>query len=140
MDTPPDPTKELLKKYLPSLSGSSKPKKWRPKGSENVSPETNRALIRLARGLRIARKARRLTQAQLAQRAGISRKTVMALESGAGSPSLAAFAEVMTVLNPDLLSTLCDFVESDQTTRALLEMRLPAAVRVRKRFVELPSR
>jgi DNA-binding XRE family transcriptional regulator len=136
MDAPPDPIRALLEKHL-SLP---KPKGSRPAGNEKLSLQTNRALGRLGKGLRIARKARRLTQAQLAMRAGISRKTVIALESGAGSPSLAAFAEVMTVLNPDLLPTLCDFVESDQTTRALLEMRLPAAVRVQKRFVDVPSR
>ncbi len=108
--------------------------------SDSVSPETRRALKRLGRGLQIARKARRLTQAQLAQRAGIGRKAVMSLEAGTGTPSLAAFAEVMTVVDPDLLPVLCDFVESERTTRALLEMRLPTAVRHSKRFTEAPRR
>ena len=108
--------------------------------ADKVSPDARRALRRLGKGLQIARKARRLTQAQLAQRAGIGRKAVMALEAGTGSPSLAAFAEVMAVVDPDILPVLCDLVESERTTRVLLEMRLPATVRHAKRFTEAPSR
>lgn len=110
------------------------------KGADSVSPDAARALRRLGKGLRIARKARRLTQAQLAQRAGIGRKAVAALEAGTGTPSLATFAEVMAVVDPDILPVLCDLVESERTTRVLLEMRLPATVRYAKRFTEAPRR
>jgi len=65
---------------------------------------------------------------------------VMALEAGTGTPSLAAFAEVMAVVDPDILPVLCDLVESERTTRVLLEMRLPATVRHAKRFIEAPRR
>ena len=108
--------------------------------ADKVSPEARRALRRLGKGLQIARKARRLTQAQLAKRAGIGRKAVMALEAGTGTPSLAAFAEVMAVVDPEILPVLCDLVESERTTRVLLEMRLPATVRHAKRFVDAPRR
>lgn len=52
----------------------------------------------------------------------------------------AAISEAMAVVDPDILSTLCGLVESDRTTRALLESCLPASVRNTKRFVELPRR
>lgn len=110
------------------------------KDADSVSADAARALRRLGKGLRIARKARRLTQAHVAQRAGIGRKAFMALEAGTGTPSLAAFAKVMVVVDPDLLPVLCDMVESERTTRALLEMRLPASVRHKKRFTENPRR
>lgn len=110
------------------------------KDSDSVSADAARALRRLGKGLRIARKARRLTQAQVAKRAGIGRKAVMALEAGTGTPSLAAFAEVMAVVDPDILPVLCDMVESERTTRALLEMRLPATVRHAKRFTQARRR
>ncbi|MCZ8166660.1 helix-turn-helix domain-containing protein [Silanimonas sp.] len=125
----------------PAAVVSSPPKRRGPaKNADSVSLDAARALRRLGNGLRIARKARRLTQAQVAKRAGIGRKAVMALEAGTGTPSLAAFAEVMAVIDPDLLPVLCDMVESERTTRALLEMRLPATVRHAKRFTEAPRR
>lgn len=108
--------------------------------ADKVSLDARRALRRLGKGLKIARQARRLTQAQLAKRAGIGRKAVTALEAGTGTTSLAAFAEAMVVVDPDILPVLCDLVESERTTRVLLEMRLPATVRHAKRFTEAPQR
>lgn len=124
----------------PAVSPPQPKRRGPAMNADKVSLEARRALRRLGKGLQIARKARRLTQAQLAQRAGIGRKAVMALEAGTGSPSLAAFAEVMAVVDPDILPVLCDLVESERTTRVLLEMRLPATVRHAKRFTEAPSR
>ena len=124
----------------PAVAPASPKRRGPTLSADSVSPETRRALKRLGRGLQIARKARRLTQAQLAKRAGIGRKAVAALEAGTGTPSLAAFAEVMTVVDPDLLPVLIDLVESERTTRALLELRLPATVRHAKRFVEAKQR
>lgn len=121
------------------VSGPAK-RRGPARDADSVSADAARALRRLGKGLRIARKARRLTQAQVAQRAGIGRKAVMALEAGTGTPSLAAFAEVMAIVDPDILPVLCDMVESERTTRTLLEMRLPATVRHAKRFTEAPRR
>lgn len=111
-----------------------------PKPRASASPAAQQALAALGRGLRVMRKARGLTQADLAGRAGISRKTVVALEAGAGSPSMAAFVELMTVIDQNLLVTLVELVESDRVTRQLLEARLPAAVRYEKRLTKVEPR
>lgn len=48
--------------------------------------------------IRAARKSTGLTQADVADLAGISERTLRDIESGAGSPSLAAVAKVANVL------------------------------------------
>ncbi|MDO4242049.1 MAG: helix-turn-helix transcriptional regulator [Microbacteriaceae bacterium] len=48
------------------------------------------------------RKTARLTQQQLADLAGISDRTLRALEQGTGSPSIAAFIAVCEVLGLEI--------------------------------------
>lgn len=52
----------------------------------------------IAGGIRRARKENGLTQEDLAHLAGISERTVRAIETGSGNPSLAAVAAVAEVL------------------------------------------
>ena len=49
-----------------------------------------------------ARKAANLTQAELAERAGLSRMTVQRLESGSLDPRLSTLQELVRVLNMEL--------------------------------------
>jgi transcriptional regulator with XRE-family HTH domain len=115
-------------------------KRRRSASSRPLSISASRALKQLGRGIVIARKARRLTQAELAQRAGIARKTVVSLESGAGSPSLSSFVEVLACLDDDMLDALVDFVLADPTGKRLMEARLPQAIRRNRRSQPIPPR
>ena len=54
--------------------------------------------------LNSARKAQRLTQAELAERAGLSRMTVQRLESGSLDPRLSTLQEMARVLGMDLVA------------------------------------
>lgn len=123
LDLPADPLKRRG-------SASSRP----------LSSSASRALKQLGRGISIARKARRLTQADLSKRAGIARKTVVSLESGAGSPSLSSFVEVLACLDDDMLDALVDFVLADPTGKRLMEARLPQAIRRQRRSLAIPPR
>ena len=62
------------------------------------SPLSHDLLARLAH----ARKAANLTQAELAERAGLSRMTVQRLESGSLDPRLSTLQELARVLNMEL--------------------------------------
>ena len=62
------------------------------------SPLSDDLLARLAH----ARKAANLTQAELAERAGLSRMTVQRLESGSLDPRLSTLQELVRVLNMEL--------------------------------------
>lgn len=61
-------------------------------------PLSHDLLARLAH----ARKAANLTQAELAERAGLSRMTVQRLESGCLDPRLSTLQELVRVLNMEL--------------------------------------
>ena len=84
----------------------------------------------LAGRVRIARKARGLTQPDLAAKAGISTNTVLAMEKGASSVQLGYWRQVLWAL--DLLSGFADQVSllgREAADGALLEAQLPQRVR-----------
>lgn len=58
----------------------------------------------LITSLTLARKAAQLTQAQLAERAGLSRMTVQRLEGGDLDPRYSTLAEMARVLGMDLIA------------------------------------
>lgn len=77
------------------------------------------------------RKLRGLTQAQLAERAGISRGTLLRLEHGEGSTSLEATLRVLRVLGVlDVVSQALDPLQTD-IGRLRASQRLPQRVRPR---------
>lgn len=80
-----------------------------------------------------ARKRRRLTQQQLADRAGVSRPTVMRAEAGHAGLGLATWASLLSKLDPQLLEAVIQAVSEDPNGRdlAMSRERLPRAVRAR---------
>jgi y4mF family transcriptional regulator len=58
----------------------------------------------VGKGIRAARKEAGLTQKDLADLAGISERTVRALEAGTGNPSLTAVAAAANVLGLHLVA------------------------------------
>lgn len=109
------------------------PKVRRAVATRPMSPATSRALKAIGSGVKKARQARRLTQEDLAKRAGIARKTLVSIEAGAGSAAMGAFIEVLTVLDEDILSGIVDTLRADPTGKRLLEGRMPELVVRRKR-------
>lgn len=86
----------------------------------------------VAQDLTTWRKLRGLTQAQVAERAGISRPAVVRLESGDGNVSLETLLRVLRALGTmDLLVGALDPYVSD-VGRLRSEERLPERVRSKK--------
>jgi transcriptional regulator with XRE-family HTH domain len=73
----------------------------------------------LGKNLILARTSQRLTQDQLAEKAGVSRATIAAIESGAGDSTLSIIVKLATALETSLLMILMD--EAD--LKALIKMK-----------------
>jgi transcriptional regulator with XRE-family HTH domain len=75
-----------------------------------VMPKTEKALGQLGENIRLARLRRKLSVELVAARAGISRSTVWAIEKGAPSVSMGAYAAVLLAvgLHEDLLRVGAD--------------------------------
>jgi len=100
---------------------------------KNVSSSTPipviRALTKLSRDIRDARRRRRIPVAILAERASISRTTLNKLESGDPGVSLGIFATVLFALGMiDRLSDLAD-LKHDTVGLQLEEENLPKRIR-----------
>lgn len=92
------------------------------------SPETLSRMARLGEALKRARIRRRLTQEQLAERAGITSRTLRRLEDGDPGFALGSFLEVLAVLEADWPDLFIDPVEADVPGRTLEDARLPSRV------------
>lgn len=66
--------------------------------------DTSKPTYPLVVALTAARKARKITQAELAQQAGLSRMTVQRLESNGLDPRLSTLQEMARVLEQDLVA------------------------------------
>jgi DNA-binding XRE family transcriptional regulator len=71
-------------------------------------PETKAAYdalepeYRIAESMIKARLAKKLTQAELAERAGVKQETIARLESGTSNPTIATISRVATVLGKEI--------------------------------------
>lgn len=91
-----------------------------------------RGLVRLAKDISRARRRRRISQRELAERSGVSLNTIKRLESGDGSTQLQAFARVMAVFGEiEKLAGLLDTAQDD-IGLLLMDEQLPKRVRTRK--------
>lgn len=75
-----------------------------------VFPQHQKLLEIMGENIKLARKRRKLTTIQVAERAGISRNTLYLLEKGSASVSIGALFNVLRVLNlhEDLLKIAAD--------------------------------
>lgn len=90
------------------------------------------AIARLGADISKARRRRRLSQASLAQRSGISVATLKRLENGEPRVAVEAVARVLQVLGEiDRLAQLLG-TEEDQVGLALMDEQLPKRVRRRR--------
>ena len=85
-------------------------------------PKHQRILEQVGENIKLARKRRRLTATQVAERAGIARNTLYLLEKGTPSVSIGAMFNVLRVLglHEDFLKLAAD----DKLGRTLQDLNL----------------
>lgn len=93
-----------------------------PRKPPVVFPQEQRLLSDLGERLRLARKRRRLSNAIVAQRAGISRATVYKVEAGNPGATLGSYLRVLAVLG--LEGDLNQLAADDRLGRKLQDLGL----------------
>jgi len=101
-----------------------------PKKAPVLLPSVQRSLEALGENIRLARLRRDLSANMVAERAGISRQTLSALENGSGSVSMATYVQVLFVLG--LEKDLGTLARDDELGRALQDAKLTTRKRARK--------
>jgi len=91
-----------------------------------------RALRKIGEDISEARRRRRIATELMAQRAGISRGTLVKIEKGDPTTSMGKYASVLFVLG--MISRISDLVDSnhDLVGRQIDEENLPKRIRSRK--------
>ncbi len=89
---------------------------------QTVFPKYNLVLEKMGENIKIARKRRKLTTTQVAERAAISRSTLYLIESGNPSVAMGAYFNVLRVLGlqHDFLKLAAD----DELGRRLQDLEL----------------
>ncbi|MBQ8707132.1 MAG: helix-turn-helix domain-containing protein [Succinivibrionaceae bacterium] len=100
-----------------------------------VLPQMQKLLSLMGEQIRLARLRRRLASELVAERAGVSRQTVTAIEKGCASVSLGAYANVLHALG-GLERDLLLIAKDDELGRMLQDLELPQ----RLQDLELPQR
>ena len=101
-----------------------------PKKSIVLLPETKNILQQMGMQIKYARLRRQITAELVAERAGISRATLVAIEKGSPSVAMGCYAAVLHALNymdKDLLLIAKD----DELGRKLQGLNLPVRKRIR---------
>ena len=92
------------------------------KRKQAIFPKYNKVLEQMGENIKIARKRRKLTMLQIAERADISRSTLHLIESGNSSVAMGAYFNVLRVLGlqDDFLKLAAD----DELGRKLQDLQL----------------
>src|SRR5947209_2264376 len=98
-----------------------------PSAAPHLLPALARQLRTLGENIRLARLRRKHPSVTVAQRAGISRKTLYRVEQGEPSVTLGTYASVLQVLG--LSSDLERVARDDELGRKLQDLGLPVARR-----------
>jgi len=93
-----------------------------PRKPPTVFPQEQRLLSSLGERLRLARKRRRLSNAAVAQRAGISRTTLYKVEAGDPGATLGSYVRVLAALG--LEGDLNQLGADDRVGRKLQDLEL----------------
>lgn len=100
-----------------------------PRNTPPTFPAAARQLVALGERLRAARRRRRLTQAVVAVRVGVSKQTLAKLESGNPATSLATALRVLAVLG--LAQDIDQLAANDELGRRLQDIEQPGPPRGR---------
>jgi transcriptional regulator with XRE-family HTH domain len=89
---------------------------------QSIFPKYNLILEKMGENIKVARKRRKLTTTQVAERADISRSTLYLIESGNSSVAMGAYFNVLRVLGlqDDFLKLAAD----DELGRRLQDLEL----------------
>lgn len=102
-----------------------------PRTTAALLPRLQRRLASLGERVRAARQRRGLTEALVAERAGMSRMTLRGIEKGRPGVTMGAYAAVLQVLGLD--ADLDSIVASDPLGRELQDASLKQRQRLKKR-------
>ncbi len=102
-----------------------------PRTPVTLFPALERQLKALGERVRLARLRRRYSAEMVAARSGITRPTLRAIENGAGSVSMGAYAAVLNVLG--LAGDFDALARDDELGRKLQDMDLKVPQRARNR-------
>lgn len=109
-----------------------KPDKTSQESDKNTPPPVSRALNKLGQDIALTRRRRRMTQASLAERAGLSLATVGRMEAGDPRIPIHFIARTLHVFGEiETLSQLLD-TATDDMGLALMDAALPKRVRSKK--------
>lgn len=95
-----------------------------PNSKQAFLPKQKRMFKQVGEQLRLARLRRRLSAAQVAERAGISRNTLYLLEKGSPSSSIATLFRILSVFG--LEEDFSDIAKDDELGRRLTDAKLAA--------------
>lgn len=98
-----------------------------PRKPPIVFPQERRLLSELGERLRLARLRRKLSNAAVAKRAGISRTTVYKVEAGDPGATMGSYVRVLAVLG--LENDLQNLAGDDRVGRKLQDLALAPAAR-----------
>ena len=89
---------------------------------QTIFPKYNLVLEKMGENIKIARKRRKLTTTQVAERAAISRSTLYLIESGNPSVAMGAYFNVLRVLG--LQDDFLKLADDDTLGRKLQDIEL----------------
>ncbi|MFH1195395.1 MAG: helix-turn-helix transcriptional regulator [bacterium] len=96
-----------------------------------MSPKTRKILDRLGENLKLARLRRKLSAGQVAERADISRPTLLAIEKGSPGVSIGSYIQVLFVLG--LAEDFLNVASDDILGRKLQDAKLITQERAPKK-------
>ncbi len=105
--------------------------------NNSLLPQLERILEEMGENIKLARLRRKLSAAQVAERAGISRSTLWQIEKGLSSVSMGAYLMVLFVLG--LEKDLLKLAGDDQLGRKLQDAELIGKKRAPKRNLQKTS-
>lgn len=94
-------------------------------------PSVKKVLTALGENIKLARLRRKLSAAQVAERANISRPTLLSMEKGVSGVSVGAYAQVLFVLN--LEKDLLNVGQDDLLGRKLQDAQIMVKERAPKK-------
>lgn len=106
------------------------------KRSTVLLPKLTKTMAMLGENIKLARLRRKLTAEQVAERAGISRRTLVSVEKGLPSVAMGIYVQVLFVLG--LSDDITKVASDDKLGRKLQDIELITSKKISKTGVRLP--